>query len=293
MSRVHDALKRAEQKRALYKGVGIEEVPEPISTAGPIPVAPSSDTATAEAAEPMASTLDPSAGAALLASCFIVTWRPDTKTMLFFSSEEPDHGTEEFRTLRSRLYQLRETKSLRKLLIASSLPGEGRSFVAANLAQVMALQPGCRVLLIDADLRSPGLYLPLGTSATPGLSEYLLGEAEEFGIIQRGQMENLFFIPSGRHVSGQTELVSNGRLRLLLDCMEPLFDWIVIDSPAAMPVSDSGLVAKLCDGVLMVVRCNSTPIDVVRKASQRFLEEKLVGIVLNGIPVETLPTQYY
>jgi len=213
--------------------------------------------------------------------------------MLFFGSEEPVHGTEEFRTLRSQLYQLREKQPLRTILVTSSLPREGRTFVAANLAQVMARQPGCRTLLIDADLRNPSLHLALGTSAMPGLSEYLLGEVDELGILQRGQMENLFFLASGRPVSGQTEVVSNGRLKSLLDRLEPLFDWIIIDSPAAIPVSDSGLIANFCDGVLMVVRSDSTPFDLVRKARQKFNPERLLGVVLNGIPAEIDPqTQY-
>ncbi|MGC1161222.1 MAG: CpsD/CapB family tyrosine-protein kinase, partial [Candidatus Sulfotelmatobacter sp.] len=220
-------------------------------------------------------------------------WAPDTKTMLFFGSEESTHGTEQFRALRSQLYQLREKQPLRKILVTSSVPGEGRSFVAANLAQVMARQPGCRALLIDADLRNPSLHLTLGTSASPGLSEYLLGEADESGIIQRGQMENLFFLASGRPVSGPTEIISNGRLKSIMDCLETLFDWIIIDSPAAIPVSDSGLIANLCDGVLMVVRSNATPFDLVRKARQKFNPDRLLGVVLNGVPPEIDPQIQY
>jgi len=107
-------------------------------------------------------------------------------------------------------------------------------------------------------------------------------------------MENLFFIPSGRPVSGQSEIVSNGGLKGLLDRLAPLFDWTIVDSPAALPVSDAGLIASVCDGVLMVVRSDSTPFDVVRKARARFREECLLGVVLNGIPGEPhLEVQYF
>jgi Mrp family chromosome partitioning ATPase len=101
--------------------------------------------------------------------------------------------------------------------------------------------------------------------------------------MQRGSTKGLFLIPSGRSVEGQTELVANGRLRVLLDQLEPLFDWVIIDSPAAMPVTDASLIANSCDGVLLVVRSHSTPFDIVRKARQRFREESLVGVVLNKI----------
>ena len=296
MSRIHDALKRAQQERSIYEGIGIEDVEAPVAipATGPIPVNPAADTTRSHSMPPVSRASDPIGLDALLARCSPTAWLPDTKTMLFFRAEEHVHGAEQFRTLRSQLYHLREKHSLRKILVASSVPREGRSFVAANLAQVMARQPGCRALLIDADLRSPRLHLALGTSPSPGLSEYLLGETEEFGIIQRGQMGNLFFVASGRPVSGQTEIVSNGRLKFLLDRLEPLFDWIIIDSPAAIPVSDAGLIANFCDGVLMVVRSDSTPFDVVRKARRKFNDDRVLGVVLNGIPAEIDPqSQHY
>jgi len=229
----------------------------------------------------------------LLSRCATVKWSPDVKTMLFFNGQEQAYGTEEFRTLRSRLYQMREKQSLRKLLVTSALPKEGKSFVAANLAQVMVRQQGRRALLIDADLRGARLHQALGTSSTPGLSEYLLGEVDEFAVMQRGPMENLFFIPSGRTVSSPAELVANGRLKFLLNRLEPLFDWIVIDSPPAVPISDAGLLANYCDGVLMVVRSNATPFDIARKARQEFREDHVVGVVLNGIAAGSSYTQYY
>ena len=196
--------------------------------------------------------------------------------------------------MRSRLYQMREKQALKKVLITSALPKEGKSFVAANLAQVMVRQHGRRALLIDADLRGARLHQLLGTSATPGLSEYLLGENDEFGIMQRGGMENLFIIPSGRSVSNPAELVANGRLKILLNRVEALFDWIIIDSPPAVPVSDASLLANYCDGVVMVVRSNATPVDMARKARQEFRDKQLVGVVLNGIEADSSPyNQYY
>jgi len=218
----------------------------------------------------------------LLLRCVPRNWSPDTKTMLFYDSEQGP-GREEFRTLRSRLYQMREKQPLKKVLVTSSLPKEGKSFVAANLAQAMVRQQGRRVLLIDADLRAARLHRALGTVLTPGLSEYLLGEADEFGIMQRGAMENLFFVPAGRSSSNPAELVANGRLQVLLSRVESLFDWIIIDSPPAVPVSDAGLMANHCDGVLMVVRSSATPSDMARKARAEFDDKLLLGVVLNGI----------
>ncbi len=296
MSRIHEALKKAEEQRAASLGGQAEpvvaEIPAAETAAASSLPAPNFSPA-APAAPPM-----PSFGASftfdtLLARCAAVNWSPDPKTMLFFNGEEQTYGTEEFRTLRSRLYQLREKQTLRKLLITSALPKEGKSFVAANLAQVMVRQHGRRALLIDADLRGARLHQALGTTSTPGLSEYLLGECDEFAVMQRGPMENLFFIPSGRVVSSPAELVANGRLKFLLNRVEALFDWIIIDSPPAVPVSDAGLLANYCDGVLIVVRSNATPFDIARKTRREFRDDLLVGVVLNGIAAGSSYTQYY
>jgi len=295
MSRIHEALKKAEEQRAASQGGHIE----PAQVGEALAKEPGAATAAVEnAPSRAASTTTPSFGNpftfdTLLARCAQGDWTPDQKTMLFFGGEEQVYGTEEFRTLRSRLYQMREKQALKKLLVTSALPKEGKSFVAANLAQVMVRQHGRRALLIDADLRGARLHQALGTSATPGLSEYLLGETDEFGIMQRGPMENLFFIPSGRTASNPAELVANGRLKFLLNRVEPLFDWIIIDSPPAVPVSDVGLLANYCDGVLMVVRSNATPFDIARKARQEFRDKHLVGVVLNGIEAGSSYTQYY
>jgi capsular exopolysaccharide synthesis family protein len=162
------------------------------------------------------------------------------------------------------------------------LPKEGKSFTAANLAQVMVRQHGRRALLIDADLRGPRLHQMLGTSSSPGLSDYLQGQNDEFSIMQRGPLENLFFIPSGNAIKDPSELIGNGRLQQLLQRLEPLFDWIIVDSPPAVPVSDASVLANACDGVLMVVRSNVTPSDAARRALQEFPEDALVGVVLNG-----------
>jgi protein-tyrosine kinase len=279
VSRIHEALKKAEQDRAAAQGLRVE--PSEIAEVGATSPSHGLESSPSSAVQSVPSfspqfTLD-----AMLARCVPLNWSPDKKTMLFYDSDQA-RGTEEFRTLRSRLYQMREKHPLKKVLVTSSLPREGKSFVAANLAQAMVRQQGRRALLIDGDLRAARLHVTLGTAASPGLSEYLLGEADEFGVMQRGAMENLFLIPSGRSTPNPAELIANGRLKLLLSRVESLFDWIIIDTPPVIPVSDAGLMANHCDGVLMVVRSNATPADIARKARAEFDDKLLLGVVLNG-----------
>jgi capsular exopolysaccharide synthesis family protein len=285
MSRIHEALKRAEQERAANQGgtaqSGLATPPVAESPTGAEDPSPGAGAVGVMPVAPM-----PTGGLfgldALLARCVQAEWRPDPSTLLFVNGNDGKMGTEEFRTLRSRLYSAREKMPLKKLLITSALPKEGKSFTAANLAQVLVRQHGRRVLLVDADLRGPRLHLMLGTTSSPGLSDYLKGESDELSITQRGPLENLFFIPSGSEVTSPAELVGNGRLKLLLQRVESLFDWIIVDSPPAVPVSDASLLAKACDGVLLVVRSNVTPCDAARKAREEFPDQALVGVVLNG-----------
>src|SRR5258707_9381373 len=289
MSRIHDALKRAEQDRATSMGGHVEpalERPElqPVS----MPEYAQTQTAVMPSISPSAFSYE-----TLLSRCPVAEWNPDERTMLFFKDDENRRGAEEFRTLRSRLYQIREKLPLKRLMVTSALPKEGKSFVAANLAQVMVRQHGRRALVIDADLRNPGLHRHLGAAQSPGLAEYLLGECDEFAAMQRGPMENLFFLPAGRTVPSAPELLSNGRLKLFLQRVESMFDWIILDTSPVIPVSDATLVASSCDGILMVVRSNSTPSDLARRAREEFPDKLLLGVVLNGAPSGKLAQSKY
>jgi protein-tyrosine kinase len=300
MSRIHEALKKAEQERATAQGDLAQPslvTPQPPVTVGeelPHAAVSGMHGGGVPMTSAMPSFASPFSLETLLTSSPQMEWKPDEKTMLFCNGNDSARGTEEFRTLRSRLYHTREKMPLKKILVASALPKEGKSFTAANLAQVMVRQHGRRVLLIDADLRNPRLHLMLGTTEAPGLSDYLQGESDELSIMQRGGMENLFFIPSGQRIYDPSELVSNGLLKVLLQRVEALFDWIIIDSPPAVLVSDAGVLAKVCDGVLMVVRSNQTPVDMARRAREEFPDQSLVGVVLNGTSAEATPySRYY
>jgi protein-tyrosine kinase len=303
MSRIHDALKRAEQERASSMGTHVEPVfdqPELDQPAFNPPgfnqsqvhreTMPNLQPSAAAMAPSMAS---PSSYESLLARCPQTNWSPDPRTMLFFQEDDTRLGAEEFRTLRSRLYQIREKMPLKRLMVTSALPKEGKSFVAANLAQVMVRQHGRRALVIDADLRNPGMHRHLGASQSPGLADYLLGDCDEFSALQRGPMDNLFFMPAGRAASSAPELLSNGRLKLFLQRVEPLFDWIIVDTSPVIPVSDATLVAKYCDGIVMVVRSNATPSDLARRAREEFPDKMLLGVVLNGAAPGEQSKYYY
>jgi protein-tyrosine kinase len=173
------------------------------------------------------------------------------------------------------------------------VPAEGKTFVTNNLAQSIVRQPDRRVLIIDADLRCSRLHVPLGAPVSPGLTEYLKGEADEVSIIQSGLDGNLCFIPGGIESSDPSELLSNGRLKALIARMAPIFDWVILDSPPLLPVADSSFLADMVDGVLLVVRAGQTPMATAQRSCQELQGRNVVGVVLNAVNPAQAYGSYY
>ena len=303
MSRIHEALRKAEQERA--QAGGAAAAPAPSIEAPIAPTVPADDLAR----ETMPAVLPPSVQTALAEmtgtepaspqdlrqKCRMAEWTPDRSKMLFFdrSSNNVVMGSEEFRTLRSKLYQVRAKQRLRTVLVSSALPGEGKSFVAANLAQVIVRQAGRKALLIDADLRWSRLHSYLGAPQMPGLTEYLRGTASETDVMQRGPLDNLYFIAGGTQAQQPAELIGNGRLRTLLQKTADMFDWVIVDSPPIVPVSDASVIADMCEGLLLVVQADVTPLEMAQKARQEFQNKPLLGVVLNKVEAKHSYGSYY
>jgi protein-tyrosine kinase len=296
MSRIHEALKKAEQERA-----ATQQASASVSTAAPTasPAPPNAARQDIERARslPNEQLLAHSAGYLrfddLRKHCAHPQWHLDPDVNVFINSELTAHGSEQFRTLRSRLYQMRSSQSLRTLLVTSSVAAEGKTFVSNNLAQAIVRQPDRRALIIDADLRCSRMHVPLGAPASPGLTDYLRNEVDEMAIIQHGLEGNLCFIPGGNPVANPSELLSNGRLRTLLDRLSPVFDWVVLDSAPLLPVADSSVLADLVDGVLLVVRAGQTPAETAQRACQELQGRNLVGVVLNAVGPQHAHGSYY
>lgn len=294
MSRIHDALKKAEQERSAAQSAVTDIAPQevmPVTETWP-PRAPEAEIA----ADPTASITRPSDYLRfddLRARCAHPTWHLDPNVNVFFNPNLSVHGAEQFRTLRSRLYQLRGSQTLKVLLVTSAVPGEGKTFVTTNLAQAIVRQPDRRALIIDADLRCARLHLPLGAPTSPGLSDYLRGEADEMAVIQHGQEGNLCFIAGGNEVTDPSELLSNGRLKKLIDRLAPMFDWVILDSPPCVPVADASILANMADGVLLVVRAGSTPSEVAERARQELQGKNVVGVVLNAVDESSMQGSAY
>jgi capsular exopolysaccharide synthesis family protein len=296
MSRIHEALKKAEQERAMVQTPDTAASPPDTPVAAPAweSGAPSVATVTAPPDVHTAAPLSDYLRFEEVRTHGVrAQWHLDPNVNVFLNTSLSAHGAEQFRTLRSRLYQIRSSQTLRTLLVTSSVPAEGKTFVTTNLAQAIVRQPDRRVLMIDADLRCARLHVPLGAPSSPGLADYLVGDVDEMQVIQSAQEANLCLIPGGKQVSNPSELLSNGRFKKLLDRVTPVFDWVIIDSPPCLPIADASILADVCDGVLLVVRAASTPSEVAQRACQELQGRNIVGVVLNAVDEDHLHGSSY
>jgi len=221
------------------------------------------------------------------------SWKPNTTA--FPTLTDRGAGVEQFRRLRSHVYQAHAEAPLKTILVASGMPAEGKSFIAANLAMSMARNSVNNILLIDGDLRRPTLHDLLGAPNTPGLSDYLAGTAGLIDIMQRCRrpktagdagadiVSNLTFIPSGRSSDNSSELVANHRIEELIAAVSPHFNWIVIDSPPVLAVTDAADLARAADAILLVAREASTRYDVAQRTQAAFSNSRILGFVLNAV----------
>lgn len=293
MSRIHEALEKARQQQP----GSAPELPnvQDIIAAGVTVPEPAQPARFAPDGEPL-DRLEPVADSeSILAHGRQRDWPASESNMIFLAGETHASAQEQFRTLRSRLYQLRGDGALKVIVITSAIPGEGKSFVSANLSHAFALQSNRRALVIDADIRrSGGLSNMLGAPSAPGLTDYLLGEQRLEDVIQTGTLKNLHLISCGRRVSKPGELIGDSRFRTLIDQLRPIFDWIIIDTPPVVPIADARMIADFADGVLMVVNASSTLAHLAKRAVQEFPRESLIGVLLNRTlePSATYYSQY-
>jgi capsular exopolysaccharide synthesis family protein len=213
-------------------------------------------------------------------------------------------AVEQFRSLRSRLFELRDIKPLKSVLVTSGISQEGKSFVAANLAFSLARHKASKVLLIDGDMRRYTLHEVLGTVSSPGLADYLAGRAEMTEVMQRAEIEdqeaepsvglpNLTFIPGGNGGDKAADLSGNPRFGELIKAASRYFDWIIIDSSPVLPVSDAVNLARACDGVLLVARNGVTKFSTAQRAQSEMKASNVLGFVLNAADNSPSINSYY
>jgi tyrosine-protein kinase Etk/Wzc len=202
---------------------------------------------------------------------------------------------EQFRKLRVALNYLGVDASHKKVLVTSGIAGEGKSFIATNLALSIALT-GKKVVLLEMDLHSPAISEYLQISSDAGISNYLLGTREPEEIIKRSEVnDNLFFIPAGPLSANPTELLMSNRLPELLTYLDGIFDYVIIDTAPVAPVTDAYIISPYCDATLYIIRHRHTPKMLVEQIDKNSKVNilKNMAIVFNGIRPKGFGKHHY
>jgi capsular exopolysaccharide synthesis family protein len=201
-------------------------------------------------------------------------------------------GAEKFRFLAVKLRQLQTARGIKKLLITSSIPEEGKSLVSASLAITLSRRQS-RVLLLEGDLRRPTLSKILGISKHPGLSDFLRDSDRVINNIYRMEPAGFYFLPAGPPPENPLELLQLPKFSDLLEKITRWFDWIIIDSPPVLPLADTTIWTKICDSTLLVAREGKTEKNHLKRGVEALGTSKLLGVVFNSCSTATNSKYYY
>lgn len=223
----------------------------------------------------------PEAGMFASAKVLLPALRADARLVCL--TDQGSMAAEKFRVLGLKLRNLRERRKLKRIVITSSIPQEGKSLIAANLALNQSRSKVFNTVLIDGDLRRPELGNRFGFSRNlAGLSEVLRGERQLSEVVYKLEGSGLRFIPAGVTPENPIEVMQAGRLAQVLEQLETFFDWIIIDTPPVRPLADTPLWMKLADGVLLVTREGVCEKKQLERAIEVIDRSAMLGVVVNS-----------
>jgi len=280
MSRIDDALRRARGEGALDAGPPAEaDAPwefgnQPVPTARVVPVSP--DTADAG---PVQQQEPAQARGPLPQDELFISLEGDEKLV---GAGLRQAAVEEYRKLAASLHEAQGDRGLQVLIVASAVPGEGKSLTAANVALTLTTSYSRKVLLIDADLRRPSLHTVFRIPVTSGLSEGL--DATSNSRVSAVQLSPLLaLLPAGRPVENPLPLLTSERMAALIRDARQHFDWVIVDTPPVGLLTDANLLTRESDTALLVIHANRTPYALVQKAIQAIGKPKIFGVVMNRL----------
>lgn len=283
MSRVHDALRRAEQS-------GTASPPPPRRAAS----APPREASASVMIPPAPTSPAPAPGdlSGLLERVKEISFRTATDSLLIDASRPHEPPMEEFRTLRTRLNHMKSLQPIHTVVVTSASPAEGKSLTAANLALAQSHLNGNATLLADFDFRRPVVHTLFGVDRSPGITDYLLGKVELHEAIHKVAGSDLYIMPAGEAVINPLELLNLREVQELLARLPSVFQWVIMDSPPLLFAADANLLSTLSHGTLLVVRIGHTTIDSVTRAMQSLCDNNVIGIVVNGARRGELYSKY-
>lgn len=212
---------------------------------------------------------------------FVVKWMPNAIV------------SEQYRVAATRLFLLGAERQSTVVAVSSAIKGEGKTTTVINLGYTLARDLGKRVLLLDCDMKCPGLDKFMETSPEGGLVEYLAGTLDLDDCVSTFGDVPCWIMPVGNPAGNSTEVLRTDRLTNLFDRLRKRFDYIILNTPPILPQATMNVLEGHADVLLLVVRANSTPHDVVRRAVGSLRSRKALHVVLNAVGSQSLPSYVY
>jgi tyrosine-protein kinase Etk/Wzc len=233
----------------------------------------------------------------------ILSWIPQiegmdsgNKDFEFIVAKKPDaSASEAYRALRTRIkFSKIDKDSLKTLLVTSPTSQEGKTTTSVNLAGSFA-QANFKTIIIDADLRKPRIHSLFGQKRFPGFTDYFFGQASYEEIVRKSEVNNLYFITAGTIPPNPSEILGSSQMESFLEKLKNEYDYIIIDSPPVIAVTDSEILSSLVDGTVLVVSANNTEMELMEKAVQLINHERssFLGVILNNFTYRSGYGSYY
>jgi capsular exopolysaccharide synthesis family protein len=200
---------------------------------------------------------------------------------------------EALRLLTVRLRDLRRVRPLKVVLITSTIPQEGKSTIAGNLACALARGKEERTLLIEGDLRRPSLSRMFGIETGLGICDSLRDDSGNLQGLRHLEGAGFWLFPAGQAPGNPLEPLQSPRLPALIKQLTTQFDWIIVDSPPALPLADTSVWMRLADGIILVTRQGTTQRRQLRKGLEAIDPHKLLGAIINGATASAYSSYYY
>jgi exopolysaccharide/PEP-CTERM locus tyrosine autokinase len=206
-------------------------------------------------------------------------------------------GAEQFRKLRTHVLRLNVSNPPKTIMVTSATAGEGKTFVAANLAAGIAHDLHFHALLVDCDLRNPCLSHWFGVQNGHGLSDYLVGRGQLSELFMKTRMEKLSLLTGGSTQAKPAELIGSRKMEALVHELKSRYSdrYIIFDATPLLATTEPEVLARLVDGILIVVRANVTPRETVKQAIASLDPKKILGFVLNDVEFKSsgLSSRYF
>jgi capsular exopolysaccharide synthesis family protein len=256
-------------------------------------------------AEPAVAVADPTTATERLAStgvrteqegpmqCEVLNIAVSAESRLVSLPDSESPANEAFHLLGVRLRHMRRQRPLKKVLITSTIPQEGKSMVAANLACTLALRTQQKVLLLEGDIRRPTQSKIFGIGSKPGICAWLDGQKPLINCMYRLAEPGIWILPAGISTGNSLELLQSGRVTPMMEQLTNWFDWVVIDSPPILPLADTSVWTNMADGILLVTRQGTTQKRQLQRGLEAIGPQKLIGALLNSAKNVAHSDYYY